>query len=53
MSRLADPELSRALEQFVGVLREALGGRLVSLVRYGSVVFDDLAPDPGRHHVPG
>jgi hypothetical protein len=40
-------ELDRTLATFLGMLEDFFGDRLVSVVLYGSVVFDDLAPGYG------
>ena len=44
---LGDPQLNLTLEVFLRMLRDILGGRLVSVVLFGSAVFDDLAPGYG------
>ena len=40
-------ELNSTLTRFVDILTGFFGGRLVSVVLYGSIVFDDLAPGYG------
>jgi hypothetical protein len=45
--RFPDAQLSRALELFLQHLSGLLQERLISVVLYGSVVFDDLAPGYG------
>ncbi len=42
-----DPALDQALELFLEIAQDCLGQRLVSVVLYGSIVFDDLAPGYG------
>jgi len=44
---LPDRKLSSALDLFLGILRRELGARLISVILYGSIVFDDLAPGYG------
>lgn len=41
------PEVNLSLEVFLREIRDVLGTRLVSVVLYGSIVFDDLAPGYG------
>jgi predicted nucleotidyltransferase len=43
----ADPRLNLTLELFLRMIGDFFGERLVSVVLYGSVVFDDLAPGYG------
>jgi len=43
----ADPQVNLTLELFLRMLTEFFGGRLVSVMLYGSLVFDDLAPGYG------
>lgn len=43
----AHPQLNLTLELFLDRLVEVFGGRLASVILYGSVVFDDLAPGYG------
>jgi hypothetical protein len=45
--QFADGELNRALEVFVDVVARWFEERLVSVVLYGSIAFDDLAPGYG------
>jgi hypothetical protein len=45
--RFSDPDLNLTLELFLHRLSSLLQERLVSVVLYGSVVFDDLAPGYG------
>ncbi|MFA6107797.1 MAG: hypothetical protein WDA75_03415 [Candidatus Latescibacterota bacterium] len=40
-------ELSRTLDHFAGLLQRFFGDRLLSVVLYGSVCFEDLAPGYG------
>jgi hypothetical protein len=47
LHRFADPGLNLALESFLRLVRGVLGNRLLSVVLYGSVAFDDLAPGYG------
>jgi len=47
LHRFADPGLNLALESFLRLVRDVLGSRLFSVVLYGSVAFDDLAPGYG------
>lgn len=42
-----DPQLNLTLERFLRMLREQLGRRLVAVLLYGSVLWDDLAPGYG------
>ncbi|KPK85458.1 MAG: hypothetical protein AMJ81_03530 [Phycisphaerae bacterium SM23_33] len=42
-----DPEVAAALEKFLGPISDFFGPRLVSVILYGSIVFDDLAPGYG------
>lgn len=43
----AEPQLNLALEVFLRVTRDLLGDRLASVILYGSILFDDLAPGYG------
>jgi predicted nucleotidyltransferase len=45
--RFADFQLNLTLESFVNLVVDFFGERLVSMVLYGSIVFDDLAPGYG------
>jgi len=45
--RFADPQSNLALELFLRMTRDLFEERLVSVVLYGSIVFDDLAPGYG------
>ena len=47
MSKFGSCELRQTLGLFLKNLLKLLGRRLVSVVLYGSVVFDDLAPGYG------
>lgn len=52
--RFGNPNLERTLETFLDIVGGALGERLVSVVLYGCVVFDDLAPGlSARSHARG
>lgn len=42
-----DPQLNLSLEVFLREARECLGDQMLSVVLYGSIVFDDLAPGYG------
>jgi hypothetical protein len=42
-----DPQLNLTLELFLRTIERALGNRFVSVILYGSIVFDDLAPGYG------
>ena len=46
-NKLQDPRLNSTLEAFLETLVRFFSKRLVSVVLYGSVVFDDLAPGYG------
>jgi len=41
------PELQHALNAFAQMLEEFFGKRLISIVLFGSIIFDDLAPGYG------
>jgi hypothetical protein len=43
----ADPQVNLALELFLRMLADVFGEQLVSVLLYGSIVFDDLAPGYG------
>jgi hypothetical protein len=43
----SDPQVNTALELFLRMLREELRESLLSVVLYGSILFDDLAPGYG------
>ncbi|MHB0886093.1 MAG: aminoglycoside adenylyltransferase domain-containing protein [Bacillota bacterium] len=45
--RFRDPQLNLTLEVFLRMLRDILGARLVSVILFGAVVFEDLAPGYG------
>jgi hypothetical protein len=45
--RFTDPQLNLTLELFVRMVTDIIGERLVSVLLYGSIVFDDLAPGYG------
>jgi len=45
--RFADPLVNLSLELFLRELQAELGERLISVVLFGSIVFDDLAPGYG------
>ena len=42
-----EPEANLALELFLREIRAILAERIVSVVLYGAIVFDDLAPGYG------
>lgn len=42
-----DPQLNLTLELFLRMIGQAFGDRLLSVVLYGSILFDDLAPGYG------
>ena len=46
-SHFDDPRVNLALELFLRVVREELGQSLLSVLLYGSILFDDLAPGYG------
>jgi len=45
--RFREPDLNLTLELFLRMLRDFFGEQLVSVVLYGSIAFDDLAPGYG------
>jgi predicted nucleotidyltransferase len=45
--KFADPQVNLALELFLRIIADVFGEQLVSVVLYGSIVFDDLAPGYG------
>ncbi len=45
--QFADPQLNLTLELFLRLLTNFFGQQLMSVILYGSVVFDDLAPGYG------
>jgi len=46
-STFSNAQLNETLQLFLRIAKEILGGRLVSVILQGSVVFDDLAPGYG------
>lgn len=44
---LGDPAVNLALELFLRMIRDELGDRLLTVLLYGSILFDDLAPGYG------
>jgi len=44
---LDDPSVNLALELFLRMIRDELGDSLLSVLLYGSILFDDLAPGYG------
>jgi len=45
--RFPDPQVNQILELFLQMIMDFFGNHLVSVVLYGSIVFDDLAPGYG------
>jgi len=42
-----DPQLNLTLELFLRIIKDLLRKRLISVVLYGAIVFDDLTPGYG------
>jgi predicted nucleotidyltransferase len=47
MIKFSDPQLDMALELFLRIITDFFKNQLVSVILYGSIVFDDLAPGYG------
>lgn len=47
MIKFSDPQLNTALELFLQIITDFFEDQLVSVILYGSIVFDDLAPGYG------